>query len=97
MPLKGRVVIVQGSAESEVRLIPSIAGEAGDTSENHPYTGKNGQWVQDSGRVCEIRKERGSKQRPWLRTRVQRRKGYPIAVVLYSHIEGLNTEVEFTL
>ena len=84
---------MQGSAESEVRLIPSIAGEAGDTSENHPYTGKNGQWVQDRGRVCEIRKDRGDKQEPWLRTRVQRCKGYPIAGVLYWRIEGLSTKV----
>ena len=33
--LKGRVVIVLGSAESVVRLVPPIAGEAGHTSENH--------------------------------------------------------------
>jgi hypothetical protein len=43
--------------------------------------------------VCEVRKERGDKVRAWLRTRVQRRKGYPIAVVLYSRIEDLSTEV----
>ena len=35
MPLKGRDVIVQGSVESGVRLVPRIAGEAGRTSENH--------------------------------------------------------------
>ena len=39
-PLKRGVVIVQGSAERGVRLIPSLAGEAGHTSEKHPYLRK---------------------------------------------------------
>ena len=59
MTLKGRVAIVQGSAESEVRLIPSIAGEAGHTLENHPYPGRTWSECKIEVVVCEVRKERG--------------------------------------
>ena len=62
--LKGRDVIVQGSAESGVRLVPRIAGEAGRTSENH--------------RSSVAQEERGMRRRqglckflPWLKTREQ--------------------------
>ena len=41
-PLKGRVVADQGSAESGVRFIRWIAGEAGHTSEKHPWPEERG-------------------------------------------------------
>jgi hypothetical protein len=40
-PLKGRVVVVQHSVKSGVRLISGIAGEAGHTSEKHSYPRKD--------------------------------------------------------
>ena len=64
------------------------------------YTGSvdRGGWknlgrIQDRGCVCEVRKEREEELQPWLRTRVQRCKRYPMAIVLDLRTEGLSSEI----